>query len=324
MLPQVSSGDIGRLTDIRTAEEAARPERQGNRQGRGKVRGEDDAYTGAGVPGHPRRDGPMNEVQLATRAGSPVGWHSASPPQPGSQGEHLLQEHYGTTERARQFYDNQLSDQLTPEMIEFIGRMEMAFVATSDATGECDCSFRAGKAGFMTVVDERTIAYPEYRGNGVMASLGNIIENQHVGILMVDFTQDLIGLHVNGAAQIVTPEYMLGLDRNLPEQGTSGGTRPIQWVLVRVIEAYIHCSKHIPKLVPQSRVRHWGTDNPRHKGGDYFAVAARKAASAPAANGASGVSGVSGASGASGCPPGRQREHAVPPGRGEHETTFML
>ena len=45
-------------------------------------------------------------------------------------------------------------------------------------------------------------------------------------------------------------------------------------VLVRVTEAYIHCSKHIPKLIPQSRVRHWGTDNPRYKGGDIFGIAA--------------------------------------------------
>ena len=55
---------------------------------------------------------------------------------------------------------------------------------------------------------------------------------------------------------------------------------PPPWVMVHVTEAYIHCSKHIPKLVPESRVRHWGTDNPRHKGGDYFGVAASKQAKA--------------------------------------------
>jgi uncharacterized protein len=254
----------------------------------------------------------MNEVHLAVWGGSPSAWHTGSPPQPGSQGEHLLQQQYGTTERARQFYDNQLCDQLTPEMIEFIGRMEMAFIATSDAAGDCDCSFRAGKPGFLIALDEHTIAYPEFRGNGVMASLGNILENQHVGILMVDFTRDLIGLHVNGAAQIVPPEYTLDLDQCQQQTGGSGGTRPIQWVLVRVIEAYIHCSKHIPKLVPQSRVRHWGTDNPRHKGGDFFGVAARKAAGVAASNGASTFL------------PGSQHQPAARLGRDQHEATFML
>jgi predicted pyridoxine 5'-phosphate oxidase superfamily flavin-nucleotide-binding protein len=200
------------------------------------------------------------------------------PPRPGSWGEHILQELHGTMDRASQFYDSQLSGKLTPKMMEFIGRMEMAFIATSDAAGECDCSFRAGMAGFLRVLDERTIAYPEFRGNGVMASLGNILENPHIGILMVDFTHDLIGLHVNGNAEILTPAHMQELDRGLPGQATHPGRRPVQWVLVRVTEAYIHCSKHIPKLVPQSRVRHWGTDNPRHKGGDYFGAVARELA----------------------------------------------
>jgi hypothetical protein len=207
------------------------------------------------------------------------GWRNlTSRPRPGFGGEHILQDRYGTKERASQFYDNQWTDQLTPKMMEFIGRMEMAFIATSDADGECDCSFRAGAAGFLRVLDERTVAYPEFRGNGVMASLGNILENPHIGIFMVDFTHDLIGLHVNGNAEIVTPADMQVVDRCPPEQAAYASRRPVQWVLVRVAEAYIHCSKHIPKLIPQSRVRHWGTDNPRHKGGDYFGVAAQKLA----------------------------------------------
>jgi predicted pyridoxine 5'-phosphate oxidase superfamily flavin-nucleotide-binding protein len=221
----------------------------------------------------------MRELQCRpVRGGAPDRTLADDLPPTGSHGEHILQQRYGTADRAGQFYRNQVTDQLTPEMIEFVGRMEMAFIATSDAAGDCDCSFRAGTAGFVRVLDERTIAYPEFRGNGVMASLGNILENPRVGILMIDFTHSLIGLHVNGAAEIVTPEYMLELDEPLPEQAANAGRRPVQWVLVRVTEAYIHCSKHIPKLVPESRVRHWGTDNPRHKGGDFFGVAARNLA----------------------------------------------
>jgi uncharacterized protein len=200
----------------------------------------------------------------------------------GTLGERFMQDRYGTQDRARRFYDQQVSDRLTPEMVEFIGRMEMAFVATSDAGGECDCSLRAGPAGFIRVLDERTIAYPEFRGNGVMASLGNMAENPHIGLFMADFTRDLIGLHINGDAAIITPEHMLRLDPGLPEQPSHPGRRPVQWVQIGIVEAYIHCSKHIPKLVPQSRVRHWGTDNPRHKGGDYFGVAAQQT-TAPAA-----------------------------------------
>ena len=192
--------------------------------------------------------------------------------QTGSAAEHALQERCGTTERANRFYETQVTSRLTPAMREFIGRMEMAFIATADGTGECDCSFRGGPPGFIRVLDDQTIAYPEYRGNGVMASLANMTQNPRVGVLLVDFTRDLIGLHVNGYGRVVSPAEIRLTEPGLP-QPEHPGRRPEHWVLISVIEAYIHCSKHIPKLIPQSRIRHWGTDNPRHKGGDYFGVA---------------------------------------------------
>lgn len=196
---------------------------------------------------------------------------------PGSAGELILQEECGTAGRAAQFYDTQITGRLTGAMQQFIARMEMAFIATCDAAGDCDCSFRAGPPGFIRVLSDRTVAYPEFRGNGVMASLGNILQNPHIGIFLVDFVTELIGLHINGSAQILTPAGMCALDAGLPAPDHPG-RRAEHWVVVTVDEAYIHCSKHIPKLLPQSRVRHWGTDNPRHKGGDHFEVARQKAA----------------------------------------------
>jgi predicted pyridoxine 5'-phosphate oxidase superfamily flavin-nucleotide-binding protein len=191
------------------------------------------------------------------------------PDRPGSSGEHLLQQAYGTAERAERFYDDQVLDHLNPKMIEFASRMELAFIATSDANGECDCSLRAGPPGFITVLDERTVAYPEYRGNGVLASLGNISENAHIGVLLVDFVRDLIGLHINGNASVVEDAVLRGEYPDLPVD-TERGRIPERWVLVRVAEAYIHCRKHIPRLVPVERTRGWGTDDPLPKGGDYF------------------------------------------------------
>ncbi|MFJ9364150.1 pyridoxamine 5'-phosphate oxidase family protein [Nocardia sp. NPDC101769] len=187
----------------------------------------------------------------------------------GSDGERELQERYGTEERAQRFYADQVRDRLNTHMIDFIRRMDMAFIATSDKHGECDSSFRAGKPGFLHVIDNRTVAYPEYRGNGVMASLGNILENPHVGILMIDFVHDLIGLHLNGTARIVDDALMRRCVPDLPAE--TRGRIPERWVVVDVEEAYIHCRKHIPHLVPAQREqRQWGTDNVRAKGGDYF------------------------------------------------------
>jgi predicted pyridoxine 5'-phosphate oxidase superfamily flavin-nucleotide-binding protein len=188
---------------------------------------------------------------------------------PGSRGEHFLQCAFGTHDRASRFYADQVLDHLNEAMVEFVGRMEMAFVATSDAEGECDATLRSGSAGFIHVFHPRGLAYPEYRGNGVLASLGNIAENPHVGLLMVDFTRDLIGLHVNGRAEIVDDAALRERFRDVPDDFEPGRT-PERWVLVEVIEAYVHCRKHIPRMAPVPRTRDWGTDDVKRKGGDYF------------------------------------------------------
>ncbi|MFI9511438.1 pyridoxamine 5'-phosphate oxidase family protein [Nocardia sp. NPDC052566] len=193
----------------------------------------------------------------------------------GSDGEHELQDRYGTQDRADRFYQDQVLDHLNPAMIEFIARMDMAFIATSDKHGECDASFRAGLPGFLHVIDERTIAYPEYRGNGVLASLGNILENPHIGVLLIDFVRDLIGLHINGSARIIEDDALRRHLPDLPSPHSLRGRIVERWVVVQVEEAYIHCRKHIPHLAPAVReAREWGTDNVRAKGGDYFGAKA--------------------------------------------------
>lgn len=196
---------------------------------------------------------------------------------PGSSGEHLLQNAYGTRTRAEKFYADQMDDALNQDMIAFVGRMEMAFIATADAHGEADCSLRAGPPGFLHVIDPNTLCYPEYRGNGVLASLGNIAENPHIGIMLIDFVQDRIGLHINGRASIVEDDLMRAEFPGLPKE-TVRGRQPERWVLVEVTEAYIHCRKHIPHLRPADaeEERAWGTDDTRRKGGDYFGVRAER------------------------------------------------
>jgi uncharacterized protein len=198
---------------------------------------------------------------------------------PGSAGEHLLQERCGTVDRARRFYSTQVVDHLNQRMREYVSRQEMMFVATADARGECDCTFRAGPPGFVLVLDERRIAWPEYRGNGVLASLGNVLENAHVGVLFVDFFRDAIGLHVNGRAVVVDDAVMRAAYPGLPVDPVPG-RRPERWVEVTVVEAYVHCAKHIPRLLKLPRDRAWGTDDMRRKGGDFFGVAADMAAGA--------------------------------------------
>jgi predicted pyridoxine 5'-phosphate oxidase superfamily flavin-nucleotide-binding protein len=214
------------------------------------------------VPVLPGRERPVSVPETLPQDPGPA--H-----RPGSAGEHVFQDEVGSGARADRFYDDQLRDRLLPAMVEFVGRMEMAFVATADGHGECDSSLRAGPPGFVRVIDEFTLAYPEYRGNGVYASLGNLVENPHVGMLMVDFTESLIGLHVNGRARIMDDAAFRAA---FPGHGGEqvAGRRAERWVVVEVEEAYIHCRKHIPRMERVTQRRAWGTDDPARKGGDFF------------------------------------------------------
>lgn len=193
----------------------------------------------------------------------------------GTRGEQVMQDELGTSFRADRFYARQMCVHLNTEMIEFVRRMDMLFIGTAAADGSCDVSLRAGPPGFVQVFSADLIGYPEYQGNGVMASLGNIVENPHIGLFMADFVTDLIGLHVNGTAQVVSDDDVRLAHPDLPPEQVRG-RRAECWVLVHVEEAYIHCRKHIPRMTPADRVREWGTNNPAHKGGDYFGVAAER------------------------------------------------
>ncbi|MBC8288336.1 MAG: pyridoxamine 5'-phosphate oxidase family protein [Nitrospinae bacterium] len=198
---------------------------------------------------------------------------------PGSKGEHDLQKKLATEKRALAFYNSQLLNHLNPEMRQFIAEQEMVFISTSDSKGECDASFRAGHTGFVTVLNEKTLLFPEYRGNGVLASMGNISENPHIGMFFVDFYQSSIGLHVNGKAGILSNED-LAADLDLsgkikwpPEK--LGSRKPASWIKVEVEEAYIHCSKHIPLMQKKDKTIHWETDDEKLKGGDFFNAKSR-------------------------------------------------
>ncbi|GII25470.1 pyridoxamine 5'-phosphate oxidase family protein [Planosporangium mesophilum] len=243
-------------------------------------------------------------------------------PWPGSAGEHQLQDRYGTTERAQRFYSQQVLDHLNEPMREFVVAQEMMFVATSDAHGECDNTFRAGPTGFVRVLDDQRLTWPEYRGNGVMASLGNISENPHVGLLFMDFTQSVIGLHVNGRATIIEDAAMRAEYEDLDADDIPG-RRPERWVVVEVEEAYIHCAKHIPRLVKAPRERAWGTDDVRRKGGDFFQASGEQRPWAPdaAAEAASTAPDAApeAASAASGVAPAARRPAEPDPSEGPAE-----
>lgn len=89
----------------------------------------------------------------------------------------------------------------TAEDRAFIERCPMFFVATADSSGRPDCSYKGGLPGFVRVVDDRTLAFPDYDGNGMYRSWGNLLVNPHVGLLFLDF-ENPKRVRVNGTAQI--------------------------------------------------------------------------------------------------------------------------
>ena len=194
------------------------------------------------------------------------------------KGERKLQKKHNTRKSANSFYKTQVLNFLNPEMQKFISEQEMVFLSTADAKGECDASFRAGPKSFVKVLDNNTIIFPEFKGNGVMASMGNIIENPQIGLMFIDFFDSSIGLHVNGKAEIITERQAGKLVNPIDKANAEkdGKHKTKLWIKVEVEEAFIHCSKHIPKLKKIEKVMHWGTDDEKLKGGDFFKTRVRK------------------------------------------------
>jgi predicted pyridoxine 5'-phosphate oxidase superfamily flavin-nucleotide-binding protein len=89
----------------------------------------------------------------------------------------------------------------TDEDKAFIARARMFFLATADSNGQPDCSYKGGMPGFVRVIDDRTLAIPDYDGNGQYRSWGNVMVNPRVGMLFVDFETPR-RLRVNGTAMV--------------------------------------------------------------------------------------------------------------------------
>jgi uncharacterized protein len=97
----------------------------------------------------------------------------------------------------------------TDEDRAFIQRCSMFFIATADALGHPDCSYKGGLPGFVRVLDDRTLAIPDYDGNGMYRTWGNVVLNPHVGLLFLDF-ENPKRLRVNGTAQVREDDPLRG------------------------------------------------------------------------------------------------------------------
>jgi predicted pyridoxine 5'-phosphate oxidase superfamily flavin-nucleotide-binding protein len=120
--------------------------------------------------------------------------------------------------------------------IAFIESRPFFFLATADAEGRPDCSFKGGMPGFARVTGASEIAFPDYDGNGMFKSLGNIAENPAVGLLFLDFEKPR-RLRVNGRAE---------LRRDDPLLGETVGAQMI--VRVAATAIFPNCPRYIPTM----------------------------------------------------------------------------
>jgi predicted pyridoxine 5'-phosphate oxidase superfamily flavin-nucleotide-binding protein len=126
---------------------------------------------------------------------------------------------------------------------EFIESMDMLFLATADEHGRPNCSYKGGDPGFVRVLDERTVAFPIYDGNGMFLSAGNVLVNPEVGLLFVSFERQR-RLRLNGTASIDPDDEL-----------AAAYPGALFVVRVRAREVFPNCPRYIHRyeLVERSR-----------------------------------------------------------------------
>jgi len=159
-------------------------------------------------------------------------------------GSRRLQDRFDTRRLADRLDERFLSTAVIgPGDRAFIERMDMFFLATADAAGRPQCSYKGGDPGFVRVLDERTLAFPNYDGNGMYLSMGNVLATGHVGLLFIDFTAERPSrLRVNGVAEI---------DESDAQTASWPGAQFV--VRVAVTQVFPNCPRYIHRMAPAER-----------------------------------------------------------------------
>jgi predicted pyridoxine 5'-phosphate oxidase superfamily flavin-nucleotide-binding protein len=152
-------------------------------------------------------------------------------------GQRNLQSRFGSEALADRLADVTHRTVLTDDDRAFIESRDLFFLATSDADGRPDCSFKGGPAGFVKAPAPDLIVWPDYDGNGMFRSLGNIAVNPHVGLLFIAFSGKPRRLRVNGRAEVVFDDALMA-------------AFPGAQMLVRLKPEHVfpNCPRYIPDL----------------------------------------------------------------------------
>lgn len=158
-------------------------------------------------------------------------------------GNRDLQDRFDTRRIADRIEEVLLFDVISDHDKAFIEARDMFFLATADDAGMPNCSYKGGEPGFVRVVDEHTVAFPNFDGNGMYLSMGNVLVNPSVGMLFIDFERGH-RVRPNGIASIDVKDPLMA---EYPEA---------QFIVrVRAREVFPNCPRYIHhyQLVERSR-----------------------------------------------------------------------
>ena len=146
-----------------------------------------------------------------------------------------------------------VKDYMTPYVQEFIGRSPFVVMASSDASGHCDASPKGGKPGFVRVLDERHLLFPDVAGNKLFQSYQNLDSNPHVALVFfIPGINDTV--RVNGKVSFADKDELDRRNVELSLYETDDNARHLQGILIEIEDSYGHC----PRALKFSRL--WDAD----------------------------------------------------------------
>lgn len=153
------------------------------------------------------------------------------------KGNRELQDAFGSRALADRLEEKIRRDRFNEDDARFVESLSFFFIATADSQARPDCSFKGGPKGFVRVAAPDLLVFPDYDGNGMFKSLGNVRANPNVGLLFIAMEDQPRRLRVNGRAQVV-------MDDPLIDQ------TPGAQLIVKVTPTSIfgNCPRYIPRM----------------------------------------------------------------------------
>lgn len=148
-----------------------------------------------------------------------------------------LQAQMGTTGIAERIAQTRRRTAFNEADAEIIGRAQFFFIASSAADGTLDCSVKSGPEGFVRMDGGHTLLFPDYDGNGMFRTLGNIRATSRVALLFVEFSGEKRKLRIHGRAQTILDDAVV---RGLPGAQAA--------VKVMVTDIFPNCPRYLPTL----------------------------------------------------------------------------